>query len=198
MFAIFNGKYEAFHCLLNNGADPNFVSDYRNVAPLYFATRYCGPHYESDYRYCKELLEKGANPNYGYVIHEAVSNELEYVKFLVEFGADYNVKYYGRSPADDAIIYCQPQIAEYLILEKRLCSIIVHYGIIGKVIKTPYLLHQKRKFLIIWRNIQSNWNIELNQRDIFDSWDNKRNIPWIRNHRRGRFFQSLFRWNPII
>ena len=119
MFAIFNGKYEAFHCLLNHGADPNFVSDYRNVAPLYFATRYCGPHYESDYRYCKELLEKGANPNYGYVIHEAVSNELEYVKFLVEFGADYNVKYYGRSPADDAIIYCQPQIAEYLILEKK-------------------------------------------------------------------------------
>ena len=119
MFAIFNGKYEAFHCLLNHGADPNFVSDYRNVTPLYFASRYCGPQYERDTRYCKELLECGANPNYGYVIHEAVGRELEYVKILVEYGADYNVIYNGRSPADDAIILCQPEIAEYLIIEKK-------------------------------------------------------------------------------
>ena len=52
MFAIFNGKYEAFHCLLNHGAD-------------------------------------------------------------------FNTKYYGRSPADDAIILIKPEIAEYLIIEKK-------------------------------------------------------------------------------
>lgn len=119
MFAIFNGKYEAFHCLLNHGADPNFVSNYQNVAPLYFATTYCGTQYERDARYCKELLEKGANPNYGNVIHEAVGRELDYVKMLVEHGADYNTKYYGQSPADDAITLCQPTIAEYLIIEKK-------------------------------------------------------------------------------
>ena len=119
MFAIFNGKYEAFHCLLNHGADPNFVSDYQNVAPLYFATRYCGPQYERDIRFCKELLKNGANPNYGNVIYEAVGRELEYVKLLVEYGADYNTKYFDRSPADDAIILCKPEIAEYLILEKK-------------------------------------------------------------------------------
>lgn len=119
MFAIFNGKYEAFHCLLNHGADPNFVSDYRNQAPLYFAVTYCGPQYERDPRFCKELLERGANPNYGNVIYEAVGRELEYVKLLVEYGADYNTKYFDRSPADDAIILCKPEIAEYLILEKK-------------------------------------------------------------------------------
>lgn len=119
MFAIFNGKYEAFHCLLNHGANPNFVSDYRNESPLYYASTYCGPHYERDSRYCKELLEKGADPNYGYVLHQAVGRELQYVQILVEYGADYNTKYYGRSPADDAIILAQPKIAEYLIIEKK-------------------------------------------------------------------------------
>lgn len=119
MFAIFNGKYEAFHCLLNHGADPNLISDYRKRAPLYFAATYCGPKYERDARYCKELLEKGANPNYCYVIHEAVAMDLEYVKLLIEYGADFNTKYYGRSPADDAIIQIMPEIAEYLIIEKK-------------------------------------------------------------------------------
>ena len=119
MFAIFNGKYEAFHCLLNHGADPNLISDYRKHTPLYFAATYCGPKYERDARYCKELLEKGANPNYCYVIHEAVAMDLEYVKLLIEYGADFNTKYYGRSPADDAIIQIMPEIAEYLIIEKK-------------------------------------------------------------------------------
>lgn len=119
MFAIFNGKYEAFHCLLNHGADPNFIGEYRKHTPLYFAATYCGPKYERDARYCKELLEKGANPNYCYVIHEAVARDLEYVKLLIEYGADFNTKYYGRSPADDAIIQIMPEIAEYLIIEKK-------------------------------------------------------------------------------
>ena len=119
MFAIFNCKYEAFHCLLNHGADPNLISDYRKRTPLYFAATYCGPQYERDARYCKELLEKGANPNCGYIIHEAVERDLEYVKLLIEYGADFNTKYYGRSPADDAIIQVQPEIAEFLIIGNK-------------------------------------------------------------------------------
>lgn len=119
MWAIYNHKYEAFHCLLNHGANPNFIGEYRKQTPLYFAATYCGPKYERDARYCKELLEKGANPNYCYVIHEAVARDLEYVKLLIEYGADFNTKYYGRSPADDAIIQIMPEIAEYLIIEKK-------------------------------------------------------------------------------
>ncbi len=119
MFAIYNGQYEAFHCLLHHGANPNFVADYRKETPLYLAAGYCGPQYESNPIFCKELLEHGADPNYGYVIHRAAGSELEYVKVLVEYGANYNTKYYGRSPADDAIILCQPEIAVFLIIEKK-------------------------------------------------------------------------------
>ena len=67
----------------------------------------------------QRIVEKGANPNCGYIIHEAVARELEYVKLLIDYGADYNTKYYGRSPANDAIIQVQPEIARFLIIEKK-------------------------------------------------------------------------------
>lgn len=124
MWAIYNHKYEAFHCLLNHGANPNFIGEYNKETPLlqsfcYYGSSWDKKSYEIDIRYCKELLEKGANPNYGYAIHEAVARDLEYVKLLIEYGADFNTKYYGRSPADDAIIQIMPEIAEYLIIEKK-------------------------------------------------------------------------------
>lgn len=119
MFAIYNGKYESFHCLLNHGADPNLIGDYGKRTPLYFAATYCSSQYEQDSRYCKELLEKNADPNFGDIIHEAVATEFEYVKLLIDYGADYNTKHYGCSPADDAIIQVQPEIAKFLIIEKK-------------------------------------------------------------------------------
>ncbi len=120
MFAIYNHKYEAFHCLLNHGADPNFISDYEKRTPLYYAVTYYSL-YESGVRYCKELLERGADPNYGYIIHESIGpgRDLGIVKLLVEYGADYNTKHNRLSPADLAILFVQPEIAEYLIIEKK-------------------------------------------------------------------------------
>ena len=124
MWAVFNHRYEAFHCLLNHGANPNFIGEYHKETPLlqsfcYYGSSWDEKSYEIDTRYCRELLEKGANPNYGYAIHEAAARDLEYVKLLIEYGADFNTKYYGHSPADDAIIQVQPEIAKFLIIEKK-------------------------------------------------------------------------------
>lgn len=119
MWAIFNHKYEAFHCLLNHGANPNFIGYYRRETPLYLATSYCGPNYERDFRYCKELLEHGANPNFGDVIRNAVARDLVFTQLLIEYGADYNKQINQHSPAEWAIILCKPEIAEYLIIEKK-------------------------------------------------------------------------------
>ena len=119
MWAIFNHKYEAFHCLLNHGANPNFVGIYHRETPLYLAAGYCGPNYERDFRYCKELLEHGADPNMKNVIKKAVARDLDYTKILVEFGADYNCKIDRHSPAEWAIIFQQKDIAEYLIIQKK-------------------------------------------------------------------------------
>ena len=124
MWAVFNHRYEAFHCLLNQGADPNFVGEYKKETPLlqsfcYYGSSWDEDSYKIDTRYCKELLEKGADPNFGHAIHKAAGRNLEYVQNLIEYGADYNSTYDGQSPADKAIILCQPEIAEYLIIEKK-------------------------------------------------------------------------------
>lgn len=121
MFAIFNRKYESFHCLLNHGASPLFIGDYEKRTPLYMAATFGHylPNGDVDYRFCKELLERGANPNEHHILHNAVGVDLSYVKLLIEHGADYNSKWNGWSPADYAIIQVKPEIAEYLIIEKK-------------------------------------------------------------------------------
>lgn len=119
MWAIYNGKYEAFHCLLNHGANPDFESDYRHETPLYFASQYINEDYEPDARYCKELLEHGADPNKHNPLEEAVTTNLEYTKLLIEYGADYNKKIGGESYANMAIIQCKDDIAEFLIIDKK-------------------------------------------------------------------------------
>ena len=119
MWAIFNGRYEAFHCLLNHGADPNFESYYDKRTPLYYASKYVGPDYEKDSRYCKDLLERGADPNKGDQLREAVCRSLEYTKLLVEYGADINTIKYGLSIANEAIIQRHEDIVEFLIIEKK-------------------------------------------------------------------------------
>lgn len=122
MWAIFNSRYEAFHCLINHGANVSFKGGYLGHTPLYMAVEYVSPDYEHDPRYCKELLEHGANPNEevdeSYPINAAVARDLEYTKLLVEYGADLTVGKYYQSPADLAIIYAEADICVYLICEK--------------------------------------------------------------------------------
>lgn len=119
MWAIYNGKYDAFHCLLNHGANPNFQGTYHQETPMRQAAHFFGRNYESDSRYIEELLEHGAVPQLKDLI-AAVSNDLTYTKLLVESGMDYNARYEGEnSAAEWAIIYRQPKIAEYLIIYKK-------------------------------------------------------------------------------
>lgn len=130
MWAVYNHKYKSFHCLLNRGADPNFES-YEHDTPLLLSFSLYGlaifdSSWEYDTRYCKELLEHGADPNKNLAIHDAACKDLRFVKMLIKYGADYNVKNdnkedlnYGSSPADYAILQSQPEIAEYLIIEKK-------------------------------------------------------------------------------
>lgn len=118
MWSIFNGKYDAFHCLLNHGANPNFKGTYHQKTPMNLAVHFCR-NYESDSRYIKELLEHGSVPQLKDLIG-AVSNDLTYTKLLVESGMDYNARYEGEnSAAEWAIIYQKPEIAEYLIIYKK-------------------------------------------------------------------------------
>lgn len=119
MWAIYNGKYKAFHCLLNHGADPNSESDYRHETPLYFVCAYIDSDYKGDARYCKALLEHGADPNKNNPLEEAAVNDLECTKLLIEYGADYNQKKGRDSYANMAILQGKDNIAEYLIIEKK-------------------------------------------------------------------------------
>lgn len=118
MFAIFNDQYEAFHCLLEHGADPNFQSFYQNITPLNFACLQIDDDYKHDTRFCRELVEHGADVNKNEPIMDACHRSLEDTKLLVERGADLTVgKRYACSPADEAIIQVKPKIAKYLICE---------------------------------------------------------------------------------
>ena len=122
MWAIFNDKYESFHCLLQCGANPNFRSHYHLKTPLIYASEAIDDHYNYDVRYCKELLEHGAdvNVNDGVPIMNAVARCLPYVKVLVKYGADLTVgKEIHRSPANHALLHGHHEIAEYLIIEEK-------------------------------------------------------------------------------
>ncbi len=119
MWAIYNGKYEAFHCLLEHGANPNFEGEYGKETPLCLASTYIDSDYERDARYCKELLEHGADPNKYNPLKDAVIEDIEYTKLLVEYGANYNKRVGGDSYANLAIIQCKYDIAEFLIIEKK-------------------------------------------------------------------------------
>ena len=118
MFAIFNDQYEAFHCLLEHGADPNFQNSYRSETPLNFACQQIDDDYHHDSRFCKELVEHGADVNKQEPIMDACMMSLEDTKILVEHGADLTVgKRYASSPANEAILHVKPRIAKYLVCE---------------------------------------------------------------------------------
>ncbi len=118
MFAIFNDQYEAFHCLLEHGADPNFQCYYQNETALNYACQQIDDDYHHESRFCKELVEHGADVNKQEPIMDACMKSLEDTKLLVEHGADLAIgKEYGCSPADMAIIQTKPEIAKYLVCE---------------------------------------------------------------------------------
>lgn len=62
MWTIFNGKYKAFRCLLELGANPNSICK-NGDTPLILAAGFIDNNYNTDSRFIMDLLNFGANPN---------------------------------------------------------------------------------------------------------------------------------------
>lgn len=126
MWSIFNGKYDSFKILLENGADPNYI-DKKGNTPLFLAVTYIDSNYRTDDRYIKLLIRKGANP---YLItfdsitdtkHDPISMSplhLDYLRvFIEECNVDVNFESYGRSLVETAIIHEKLDELYYLVVE---------------------------------------------------------------------------------
>ncbi len=93
MYAIFNENMDMFKMLLEKGANPNKLADYRN-------------------NYFSPLMACAAMNSY----KEATETQKEMAKILIEKGADINAtNYHGRTALVLSVFYCQPEMAELLI-----------------------------------------------------------------------------------
>lgn len=128
MWAIFNGKYKSFEALLNNGANPNFISERDGSTPLMMAASYVANKGYDD-RYLNTLLKDGADAKlvtlnkedslYRNPIFDAITC-LQYVKPLVEKGnIDVNFRLDGISIVEEAILLEAVDVAYYLVVEKN-------------------------------------------------------------------------------
>lgn len=128
MWAIFNGKYKSFEALLNNGANPNFVSERDGSTPLIMAASYVANKGYDD-SYLNTLLKAGADAKlvtfnkedslYRNPIFDAITC-LQYVKPLIEKGnIDVNFKLDGISIVEEAILLEAVDVAYYLVVEKN-------------------------------------------------------------------------------
>lgn len=122
MWTISNGKYEAFICLLNHGASPDYEGG-DGETPMYFACKYIDQNYEEDHRYCQELIKRGVDVNRP-MLHDlsavylaAMRGNLRCTQLLVENGADLTIGKGNWSVADIALIQGHIHVAEYLICE---------------------------------------------------------------------------------
>ncbi len=128
-------EFESLKKLLELGANPNFINPYSRYSVLIEA---CVPfdsvsEWGIDNRYAELLLQYGANPNYA--VEEEFTNEqgihfyetsplmkasrlnLDLVKLLIKYGADYNKKLgSGKStPFSASVRSAQYDIAYYFI-----------------------------------------------------------------------------------
>ena len=127
-------KYESVKTLVSLGADPNRQDTYDGTSPLMEAAHihFLGnDHYGSDPRYLKLLLEHGGDPNaeqkgtrrkgnntrYTPLLRACEIGNMEYVKMLVEAGA--NVGYindFHMNPLGSAVMLGRnPDVVLYLI-----------------------------------------------------------------------------------
>lgn len=115
------------------GANPNFFDPYTKYSVLIEACQPFGNSLEwgKDNRYAELLLKEGANPNCAvekeftnvrgaYVsatspLMRASSLDLELVKMLIQFGADYNQRINGESPFAEAVSARKFDIINYYI-----------------------------------------------------------------------------------
>jgi ankyrin repeat protein len=133
MLCLYTENFASFKRLLELGADPNFIDPYTKYSVLIEACKPFGTSSEwiKDNRYAELLLIEGANPNYA--VEQDFTNEegvnvsatspmfrasrldLELVKMLVRFGADYEKRIGGTTPFAQAVTFKKFTIINYYI-----------------------------------------------------------------------------------
>lgn len=133
MLCLYIEKFNSFKRLLELGANPNFIDPYTKYSVLIEACQPFGKSSEwiIDNRYAELLLKKGANPNYA--VEEEFTNEqgvhvsatspmirasgldLELVKILARFDADYIKRIDGKTPFSQAVSFKKFAIINYYI-----------------------------------------------------------------------------------
>lgn len=113
-WAVGNRHLEATQLLLENGADANGDATGTTIAPLILAVDF------KDRTLYELLLSHGASPNTkdpsGFsVLHVAAEKgDLQFVKDLVERGADYRLEVEGKSPLYIAFENSKWDVVNYL------------------------------------------------------------------------------------
>jgi ankyrin repeat protein len=130
---LYIGNFASFKRVLELGANPNSINPYTKYSVLIEACKPFGNSSEwiKDNRYAELLLIKGANPNYA--VEQDFTNEegvnvsatspmfrasrldLELVKMLVRFGADYEKRIGGTTPFAQAVTFKRFTIINYYI-----------------------------------------------------------------------------------
>lgn len=128
MWTIFNGKYKAFRCLLELGANPNSICK-NGDTPLILAAGFIDNNYNTDSRFIMDLLNFGANPNLVTVdsttnskknpLFIAVCTSLTYIKILIEQGCvSPYMEINGECILDYPVVLEKLDIVDYLCNEK--------------------------------------------------------------------------------
>ena len=128
MWTIFNGKYGAFRCLLELGANPNSVCK-NGDTPLILAAGFIDYNYNTDSRFITDLLNFGAKPDLVTLdsttnlkknpLFKAVCTSLDYTKILIEKGhlSPY-MEVNGECILDYPVVLEKLDIVDYLCDEK--------------------------------------------------------------------------------
>lgn len=179
MRAISNDNYQATVFLLENGANPNIISELGSTA-LFRAISYSWHDVlpDDDPKYVDLLLRHGADPNLPFFpkysensssiieygtspLMHAVSRGFEKVRLLVNHGAkiDYQTKL-GTTAAIQALLLKEVEVAHYLIVDKK-----------AKVTKPYYYYYIKDKYQINYNkkhypiSLLEDWLIDLNSEE---------------------------------
>lgn len=131
--SIFLEEMDAFKKLLELGADPNYINPLDSQSVLMKACRPFGSaiYWRENNKYAELLLEYGADPNYsirkkftnsngitnlaGCPISKASRLNLDLVKTLIKYGAEFDIYVDDQSPFSEAVGAGKFDIIDYYI-----------------------------------------------------------------------------------
>lgn len=179
MWAVGSEKYEAAKALLDNGADPNIISEIGTTA-LFRAVSFSWEDKQAneDPKFVKLLLDYKADPNINYCspkidgqtdpiecgtspLMHSVSRGFEKMKLLVNAGASINYKTEtGKTASTEALLMKDVNTAHFLIVEKnaKIAEPYYFYDIINDTIIDKEKPHYPVDLLL-------DWTFEINSSD---------------------------------